>query len=123
MVAVVIVGVLVAGVMHRGRLTRLTKSAISAATSVAHTSTATAIDPSYFASGACMSFPPTTGDRHTTVFLDAGHGGLDPGGVGETESGSQIEEADETLPVELDAMGLLRAKGFTVVVSRTKDET
>ena len=70
-----------------------------------------------------MEFGPTTGDRHLTVFLDAGHGGIDPGGVGETESGQTIEEADETLPVELDTMKLLQAKGFTVVVSRTSDET
>ena len=70
-----------------------------------------------------MQYAPTSGDRHLTVFLDAGHGGLDPGGVGETESGQTIYEADETLPVELDTMALLRAKGFTVVVSRTKDET
>ena len=70
-----------------------------------------------------MKYGPTAGDRHLTVFLDAGHGGLDPGGVGETESGQTIYEADETLPVELDTMALLRAKGFTVVVSRTKAET
>ncbi len=78
----------------------------------------TPVDAELFDSGACMAYPPTSGDRHLTVFLDAGHGGLDPGGVGETESGQTIEEADETLPVELDTMGLLRAKGFTVVVSR-----
>jgi N-acetylmuramoyl-L-alanine amidase len=81
------------------------------------------IDTKLFQPGACMEYAPTSGDRHLTVFLDAGHGGLDPGGVGETESGRTIEEADETLPVELDTMGLLRAKGFTVVVSRTKAET
>ena len=81
------------------------------------------VDARLFEPGACMEYAPTSGDRHLTVFLDAGHGGLDPGGVGETESGQTIEEADETLPVELDTMGLLRAKGFTVVVSRTKDET
>ena len=82
-----------------------------------------AIDAKLFEPGACMEYAPTSGDRHLTVFLDAGHGGLDPGGVGETESGQTIYEADETLPVELDTMALLRAKGFTVVVSRTKDET
>ena len=81
------------------------------------------LDPSYFAPGACVSYAPTSGDRHLTVFLDAGHGGLDPGGVGETEAGQTIEEADETLPVELDTMLLLRAQGFTVVVSRTGAET
>jgi len=82
-----------------------------------------ALDPSYFEPGACVSDAPTSGDRHLTVFLDAGHGGLDPGGVGDTEAGQTIHEADETLPVELDTMQLLRAKGFTVVVSRTGAET
>jgi len=57
------------------------------------------------------------------VFLDAGHGGIDPGAVGSTDSGRAIAEADETLPVTLDAMRLLRADGFRVVVSRTDDST
>jgi N-acetylmuramoyl-L-alanine amidase len=82
-----------------------------------------AIDARYFEPGACVKYAPTSGDRHLTVFLDAGHGGLDPGGVGETVSGQTIYEADETLPVELDTMKLLRAEGFTVVVSRTEAET
>jgi N-acetylmuramoyl-L-alanine amidase len=86
-------------------------------------SVATPLDPSFFASGACVAFEPTKGDRHETVFLDAGHGGIDPGGVGVTQSGKTIDEAHETLPVELDAMALLRAKGFRVVVSRTRDST
>ncbi len=77
------------------------------------------VDSAAFAAGACEEFKPTAGDRGQTVFLDAGHGGSDPGGVGTSESGSTIYEADETLPVELDAMALLRARGFTVVVSRT----
>ncbi len=81
------------------------------------------IDTKYFETGACVEYPPTSGNRHLTVFLDAGHGGIDPGGVGQTTAGQTIDEADETLPVELDAMQLLRAKGFTVVVSRTKAET
>ncbi len=81
------------------------------------------LDARYFEPGVCLEYPPVSGDRHLTVFLDAGHGGLDPGGVGETQSGQTIYEADETLPVELDTMKLLRAKGFTVVVSRTGAET
>jgi N-acetylmuramoyl-L-alanine amidase len=81
----------------------------------------TAVDPAVFAPGACVSFPPTAGDRHLTVFLDAGHGGLDPGAVGTTSAGRTIYEADETLPVELDATALLRRQGFTVVDSRTGD--
>src|SRR5579862_1778828 len=72
-----------------------------------------------FSRGSCISFAPTAGDRHETVFLDAGHGGIDPGAVGTTKSGMTIYEANETLPVELDAMALLRSDGYTVVVSRT----
>jgi len=82
-----------------------------------------AVDPSYFSAGACMAFGPTAGNRHLTVFLDAGHGGLDPGAVGTTESGETIYEADETLPVELDTMAILRRDGFRVVVSRTRNSS
>jgi N-acetylmuramoyl-L-alanine amidase len=53
------------------------------------------------------------------VFLDTGHGGLDPGALGITESGRVIYEADQTLPVVLDTMTILRRAGFRVVVSRT----
>src|SRR6202035_5265515 len=81
------------------------------------------VDAKVFQPGACMAYAPTSGNRHLTVFLDAGHGGLDPGGVGETLSGQTIYESEETLPIELGTMKLLRAKGFTVVVSRTEDET
>ena len=81
------------------------------------------LDPALFASGSCVAYPPTQGDRGRTVFLDAGHGGVDPGGVGITESGTTIYEADETLPVELDVMTLLRSAGYRVVVSRTSDST
>jgi N-acetylmuramoyl-L-alanine amidase len=76
------------------------------------------LDPRLFANGACVSYGPTSGDNHLTVFLDAGHGGIDPGAQGVTESGKTIYEADEALPVELDAMALLRAQGYRVVVSR-----
>lgn len=84
---------------------------------------ARAVDPSYFAPGACMSLPPTKGNRHTTVFLDAGHGGIDPGGTGHTQSGKAIAESTLNLPIELDTADLLRANGFTVAVSRTADTT
>jgi len=81
------------------------------------------LNPAVFADGSCVAFAPTAGDRNRTVFLDAGHGGIDPGGVGTTRSGTTIDEATETLPVELDAMALLRADGFRVVVSRTTADT
>ena len=81
------------------------------------------LDPGAFAAGACLDYPPTSGDQHKTVFLDAGHGGIDPGGVGTTEAGKSIGEDTESLPIELEAMALLRAKGYRVVVSRTGDTT
>ena len=88
---------------------------------VANSSTGQPVDASAFASGACVAYGPRSGDRNQTVFLDAGHGGIDPGGVGTTQAGHTTFEANATLPVELDAMALLRAKGFRVVVSRTRN--
>jgi len=79
----------------------------------------TALDAAMFADGSCVAFAPTSGNRHLTVFLDAGHGGPDPGGQGVTLRGTTIDEAQLTLPVVLDATALLRAQGFRVVDSRT----
>jgi N-acetylmuramoyl-L-alanine amidase len=70
-----------------------------------------------------MAFPPTDGDRHETVFLDAGHGGIDPGGVGTTEAGAAVKESTVNLAIELDVMAILRAQGYRVVVSRTQNTT
>jgi N-acetylmuramoyl-L-alanine amidase len=80
-----------------------------------------AVASAIFEPGSCRSFGPTAGNRHESVFLDAGHGSIDPGSVGVTESGQTVYEATETLAVELDALALLRAAGFTVTVSRTRD--
>jgi N-acetylmuramoyl-L-alanine amidase len=77
-----------------------------------------AIDPALFSRGACMAYAPVNGDRHETVFLDAGHGGIDPGGVG-TEDGTTVAESAVNLPIEMDTMEILRAQGYRVVVSRT----
>lgn len=78
------------------------------------------VDKAIFQPGACIAFPPTHGDRHLTVFLDAGHGGRDPGAIGRTRSGRTVHEANLTLPVELATARLLRSDGFRVVVSRTR---
>ena len=75
------------------------------------------------ATGACMALSPTHGDNHRTVFLDAGHGGVDPGGVGTTQSGQTVAESTVNLAIELHAADLLRAKGYRVVVSRTSNTT
>jgi N-acetylmuramoyl-L-alanine amidase len=82
-----------------------------------------AVDPSLFSPGACVAFPPTGGDQHETVFLDAGHGGIDPGAVGTTESGATVTESTVNLAIELDALADLRARGYRVVVSRTGNTT
>lgn len=55
------------------------------------------------------------------MFLDAGHGGPDPGSLGTTATGRTIEEKGATLPTVLAATRLLRADGYRVVVSRTRD--
>ncbi len=77
------------------------------------------LDPSEFSTGACMAFAPTTGNNGKTVFLDAGHGGRDPGGVGTNQAGQAVDESNVNLAIELDTTALLRAKGYRVVVSRT----
>jgi len=73
--------------------------------------------------GACMSLAPTSGRSGQTAFIDAGHGGLDPGVVGATKAGHQVLEKDATLAVAVRLAAQLRADGFVVVMSRTRDTT
>ncbi len=77
------------------------------------------VAPSLFEPGSCVLFPPTEGNRHLTVFIDAGHGGIDPGGTGRTSSGQTVSEAPLNLLVAEDAATLLVQSGFSVVLSRT----
>jgi N-acetylmuramoyl-L-alanine amidase len=77
------------------------------------------VDPSRFLPGSCVSFAPTAAGPERTVFVDAGHGGPDPGAVGVTLRGKPVHEADETLRVALRVLPLLRADGYRVVLSRT----
>jgi N-acetylmuramoyl-L-alanine amidase len=74
------------------------------------------------ASGACMSLSPADGGPGQTVFIDPGHGGLDPGVVGGT-AGHQVLEKDATLAVARRLSDLLRADGYRVVMARTQDTT
>lgn len=73
-------------------------------------------------SGACLSFAPSTGSSSKTVFIDPGHGGLDPGVVGRAD-GHQVLEKDVTLGVGTRLAALLRADGYRVVLSRTADSS
>jgi N-acetylmuramoyl-L-alanine amidase len=71
-------------------------------------------------SGACMSLGPTRAGSGQTVFVDAGHGGLDPGVV--AGDGKALEK-DATLGVATRLSDLLRAAGYRVVMARTQDTT
>jgi N-acetylmuramoyl-L-alanine amidase len=113
--------VTVAALAFPGFGTQLRRFASAVANIGSPADNSTALDPGGFSTGACVAYTPTVGDNHQTVFLDAGHGGVDPGGVGTTESGQQVEESNVNLAIELDAMNLLRARGYRVVVSRTQD--
>jgi len=55
------------------------------------------------------------------VFLDAGHGGVDPGTAGHTSSGRLVREKAATLALVKVATAQLRAEGYRVVVSRWVD--
>jgi N-acetylmuramoyl-L-alanine amidase len=72
--------------------------------------------------GACMSLPPNRAGSGQTVFIDPGHGGLDPGVVVGT-AGHKVLEKDATLAVASRLSDLLRADGYRVVMARTQDTT
>ncbi len=71
-------------------------------------------------SGACMSFSPSGAGNGRTVFIDPGHGGLDPGVVA-SSGGQPVLEKDATLGVATRLAALLRGDGYRVVMSRTED--
>jgi N-acetylmuramoyl-L-alanine amidase len=70
-----------------------------------------------------MKFSSTRAQLGKTVFINAGHGGLDPGVVGRTASGGTVREKDATLAVATRLTSLLTADGYDVVMARTKDTT
>jgi N-acetylmuramoyl-L-alanine amidase len=69
--------------------------------------------------GACVAFKPAGATR--IVFVDPGHGGLDPGAVGSQSNGQEVAEKDVTLAVGLDLAHRLVDSGYEVVLSRTTD--
>jgi len=70
--------------------------------------------------GSCVSYASTASGSGRTVFIDPGHGGLDPGVVG-AAGGRQVQEKDLTLAVAGSLASMLRADGYRVVMSRTSD--
>lgn len=74
------------------------------------------------APGACMSLPPSGGHYRKTVFIDPGHGGLDPGVVGAVGP-RQVLEKGVALGVGTRMSDLLRAAGYRVVLARTTDSS
>ncbi|HEX6449508.1 MAG TPA: N-acetylmuramoyl-L-alanine amidase [Trebonia sp.] len=131
-IAGVVATVLVVGIMLPREDGTATETVRQAAVGEVHTgslsvrtdrpaATETPVDPALFSTGSCVTFPPDNGPNATgkTVFLDAGHGGMDPGGVGVTQDGTQVTEAQVNLPIEMAAMRALTADGYRVVVSRT----
>lgn len=84
--------------------------------------TATPIgDRGEFTDHACLAYQPTGASRGTTIFLDPGHGGPDPGGAGTAPDGTLLQEKQITLAVALDMLPVLRSVGYRVVLSRDTD--
>jgi N-acetylmuramoyl-L-alanine amidase len=73
------------------------------------------------ASGACLGLAPTGGSRDRTVFIDAGHGGPDPGVTARAAWGATLRESVIALAVANELGRQLRADGYRVVLSRTGD--
>jgi N-acetylmuramoyl-L-alanine amidase len=73
------------------------------------------------APGTCLAYTPLRGDRHQTVYVDPGHGGVDSGTSGATSSGATVYEKGLTVATALDLLPLLRDDGYRVVMSRIDD--
>lgn len=74
-----------------------------------------------FAAGACRAYRPSVRPKRRTVFVDAGHGGLDSGATS-TAPGAPIGEEDLTLAIARRTRVALQAAGFRVIVSRQTDQ-
>jgi len=70
------------------------------------------------AAGTCLAFAPSRGNLHHTVYIDPGHGGIDPGTTGTTSAGVRVDEVRLSLATGLQLMTLLRRDGYRVVMSR-----
>lgn len=81
--------------------------------------------PSTVSTNPPINTPDTTNTtvkpNKATIFIDAGHGGNDPGTKGEI-GGNTYYEKDINLSVSLLLEKELKARGFNVVMSRTTDK-
>ena len=81
-------------------------------------------DRAEFTDGSCLAHRPPEGPDHPkTVFVDAGHGGLDEGTHGTTPEGTRITEKQVALATAKQVKARLLERGYEVVMSRTKDSS
>lgn len=82
--------------------------------------------PSTVSTNPPINTPDTTNTtvkpNKATIFIDAGHGGKDPGTKGSV-GGNTYYEKDINLSIALFLEKELNARGFNVVMSRTTDKT
>lgn len=64
--------------------------------------------------------PATAEDSAKVIMLDAGHGGSDPGAIGNL-NGQTINEKDLTLSITYKVKDILESNGYTVSMTRTGD--
>lgn len=76
-----------------------------------------------FADGACVSFSARIPRERGVVFLDAGHGGIEPGAAAKASDGRTVQEKDATLAIVHEATRAFLDEGYRVVVSRWTDTT
>lgn len=74
------------------------------------------------AAGTCVHFPASGSPAGESVFVDAGHGGPDPGVVGEVGK-TLVMEKTVALAVAERLTPLLQSDGYQVVMSRTGDSS
>jgi N-acetylmuramoyl-L-alanine amidase len=75
-----------------------------------------------FTSDACRAFDASGRWNGSTIFLNAGHGGSDPGAVPRHGATTQTEKI-LTHAIVQEALPLVRDAGFRVVLSRTSDSS